>query len=117
MLGLIFGYLIISILIGIYQYRIMGELSGTYLTTQWVIFIVSAICTLKFQNSPTVIGDFIATISGGFAMMIIIQAVIFFILGDIIASKLSITKIILLIIFGALIARFIYKYLVRNPII
>lgn len=114
MILVIFGYLLTSLYIGVNQYRLLQELSSTYITTQWIVLVVSALCTLGLQNASTMFGDFLATIGGGIAMMVIIQAVIFFLLGDIIASNLSNNKIILLIIFGIIIAIFLFKYLTKN---
>jgi len=115
LLILIFGYLIASLYIGINEYRNLGELSSTYITVQWIVFVISAILTIKLQTSQTILGDSIATLGGGIAMMIVIQAVIFFLLGDVIASSLSPFKIFIIIALGIIISRLAFKYLTRNP--
>lgn len=115
LLTLIFGYLIASLYIGINEYRNLGELSSTYITVQWIVFVISAFCTLKFQNSRTILGESIATLGGGFAMMIVIQAIIFFLLGDVIASSLSPMKIFVIVVLGIIVARFVFKYLTQTP--
>lgn len=113
-IALIFGYFIGSIAIGVDQYQNSGGLSTNYLIIQWVVLALSVFCTLKFQNSPTIIGDTLATLGGGIAMMIIIQAVLFFLLGDFIAAHMSSIKIIMLIIVAVIIVRLVFKYLVQG---
>ncbi len=113
-LALIFGYFIGSIIIGVNQYQSNGGLSTNYLITQWVFLAISVFCTLKFQNSSTIIGDTLATLGGGIAMMIIIQAILFYILGDFLAAHMGTIKILLLIIAAIVIVRMVFKYLVRG---
>ena len=110
----ILGYLIGSIVIGYNQYTNFGELSTTFLITQWVVLGISVFCTLRFQNSNTNLGDTLATLGGGIAMMVIIQAVLFFVLGGLITSTMSNAKIILLVVLAIIIGRLVFKYLTKS---
>lgn len=112
-LAAILGYLIGSIVIGYGQHKNFGDLSTTYLITQWVVLGISAFCTLRFQNSYTKLGDTLATLGGGIAMMVIIQAVIFFFLGGLVKSNMSNGRIIVLVILAIIIVRLVYKYLTK----
>ena len=110
----IFAYFIISIFIGVNQYLDFGELSNTYLFIQSLVLVISIFCTIRFQNSQSIFGEILATLGGGFAMMIIIQAVLFFMLGDVIVSNLSTMKIIVLVIIGLIIIRLVFKNLTKR---
>ena len=108
------GYLIISLIIGINQYINIGELPKSYIITQWVVLIISVIITFSFQNPYSQTAAVLSTLGGGIAMMVIIQAVLFFIFGRFITAGLSTGKIILLIILGLVVVKLIHWLLTRN---
>lgn len=111
---LIYSYLIISIFIGVTQFQEIGELSTNYLIFQWFALGISVFLTMKFQNSKTIKGETLAIIGGGFAMMIVIQAVLFFLIGDYISYKMSTIKIIVLVIIAIIIIKVVHKHLMGS---
>jgi len=111
---LIIGYFAGSVFIGVGQYQTLGELSTNYIVFQLITLTVSVFFTLKFQNSPTVIGDTLATLGGGVAMMIVIQSILFYLIGDVITKSISTTKIIVLVIVALVIIRLVFKFLTRQ---
>ena len=115
MLLIIFGYFLASIIIGFNQYVHFEGLSTVYLVSQWIILGVSVFCTLFFHNRHHGVGDFLATVGGGIAMMDIIQAILFYVLGGFITSDLSLTKTILLVVIAIVIIIFVYRYLTKSP--
>ena len=78
---------------------------------QWIVLAVCIFCTLKYQNSTTVLEDTIATLGGGIAMMIIIQAILFFFLGGFISKNMSSVKIFFLVVVALTIIKLVYNYL------
>jgi hypothetical protein len=80
---------------------------------QFIVLALSVFCTFKFQNSQTITGDTLATLGGGISMMVIIQGILFYLLGDVIAKNMSTIKIIVLLVLAIIIIRIVFKYLTR----
>lgn len=114
LLSIIYGYLIVSIIIGSFQYLYYGGLSLSYLITQWTIFGISIFSNLYFRKSHKGVGNVLAIISGGIAMMDIIQAVIFYILGDFIDVNISLNQAIILFSVAVGIFFLIYRHLTSS---
>lgn len=106
--------MIVSIFIGVNQFQEIGELSTNYLIFQWISLGISVYLTMKFQNSNTKRCETLATIGGGFTMMITIHAVLFFLIGDYISSNMSTIKIIVLVIIAIIIIKIVSKHLIGN---
>ena len=111
---IVVGYLVCSIILGIGEYREFGELSSTYIITQWVVLGLSIFLNLKFQNARTILGEILAILGGGIALMVILQAILFFVIGDAIGSKMSTTKIVILTIVGILVVYFAFKHFTKE---
>lgn len=110
----IFFYLVISVIIGINQYIDLGGLSRSYIITQWVVLIISVFLNFRYQNSYSQIGFVLSTLGGGIAMMVIIQAVLFFLFGRFLTSNISNVKIFLLIFLGLGVVKLIHWFLTRD---
>ncbi len=113
-LSSILGYLIGSIVVGYNQFKNHGELSTTFLATQWIVLGISTILTLSLQKSVSVLGETLATLGGGIALMIIIQAVIFYVLGGLINSNMNTARIVVFLVLALIIVRLVFKYLTKD---
>lgn len=108
----IISYFIVSIIFGISDYKEFGQLTATYLVTQVVMFILGVIINIKYSKKKY----FISAIGGGIALMVILQAVLFWLIGDAISSEMSTGKIILVSIIGLVGVRIAFNYFTKDSI-
>lgn len=114
---LILTYFITSMYIGINQYMNEGELSTTFMVVTGIIFVLSIVLNLLLQNAfPGSLGETLAVMGGGIALLIIIQTVIFWIFSPLFINfhSLPTWKITLAIIGIFLVGRMAFNYLTKG---
>lgn len=114
---IIAAYLIFSIVLGLGQYKELGELSNGFIVIQAIVLLVSVFLYFITQKSSEypALYNFISTAAGGIAIMTVLLAVVFILIGDVIASEAGSTfKGILLGVIVLFAIVMVLKYLTKR---
>jgi len=114
---IIAAYLIFSIILGLVQYKELGNLSSSFIAIQVFVLFISVILYFSTQKSSKypALYSFISLVEGGIAIMTIFLAVFFILTHDIIAAGLGSTfKAILLGVIVLFAFVIVFKYLTKG---